>query len=591
MVKLANQFTIFDELGEFLKRETTPIEWITKSLAIIDDNGVEIGQLAPVNRNLVQDSSIVKLFSKWRDDHQYAYPSRFSVTVEGTSTWLKSAVIENDARILFVVLNASLLPVGHLGVLRTSSNNFTLEVDNVLRGVAKDTPGLMKYAMQALESWAELEFTIDQIELRVLESNTHAVSFYTALGYQEVSREALVWSGNESSKTLVPGTNPDEFLVTMVKQLGAKDQIPDLILTAGPSIGSQERSNAYAAAAYGWNAKHSDYLSAFERAFAEYVGADFAMATSSCTGALHLALLAAGIGPGAEVIVPEITWVATASAIRYVGAKPVFADVDEQTWTIDIDSARKLVTDKTRAIMPVHLYGFPADMVAVNGLASEFGLSVIEDAAPAIGATIGSQCVGTFGDIGCFSFQGAKMLVTGEGGMLVTDNPELAERARKFQEHGRKPGTFWIEELGYKYKMANVQAAIGLGQLSRSDNQIHRKRRIHDWYVEGLKGVNEIQFQEERHGTKSIDWMTSIYVPGWSESERDRFMSFLRGEGVDSRPVFPPMSQFPIWGYEVAPQPVAERIGAASINLPSGVRLSRSEVDKVSSAVRKYFGA
>lgn len=589
MTKFLNQDKVYESTGTFLKEPCTPIEWVAKSIPIRDDNGVEIGQLAPVTDRHLVEPKIVAAFASWREENEFAYPSRFEVTEAGTRRWMEFGVVNNPSRILFLILNQALLPVGHLGVLRTESDEFMLEVDNVLRGVKGDTPGLMANAMRALEEWAELEFSLERIELRVLKSNGHAVDFYEKLGYTAVSEKACVWEEQGDSRVLVPGTGADDFLVTMSKALGSDAEIPELILTAGSSIGSHERSYAFSAAAYGWNSRHSDFLTGFEAAFASYVGAEFAMATSSCTGALHLALLAAGIGPGDEVIVPEITWVATASAIMYTGATPIFADVDESSWTIDPESVRALITARTKAILPVHLYGFSAPMPDIMNIARDHGLRVIEDAAPAIGATIDTKCVGTFGDFGCYSFQGAKMLVTGEGGMLVTDNPDLAARARKLQDHGRKPGTFWIEQLGYKYKMSNIQGALGLGQILRSDNQIHRKRRIRGWYEDALLSIDGLQMQQELPGTRSIDWMTSMTYDGWTSADREAFMTYLKQNGVDTRPVFPPLSQFPIWGYNIDPRPTAARIGSTGVNLPSGVRLSRSEVNKVSGLIWDYF--
>jgi perosamine synthetase len=311
------------------------------------------------------------------------------------------------------------------------------------------------------------------------------------------------------------------------------------------------------------------------------------MATSSCSGALHLALLALGIGPGDEVIVPDVTWVATASAVMYTGAKPVFADINRSDWTINLDSIKSLINKKTKAIMPVHLYGYGAAMAQILEIARENNLHVVEDAAPAIGTEIDGKRAGTFGDFGCFSFQGAKLLVTGEGGMLVTDNEELFKRAKKDQDHGRKPGTFWIDELGHKYKMNNITAALGLAQIERAENQIFRKRRINRWYTDNLSDIGSISFQSESPGARSICWMTSFTLNDDSLISRDELISSLKKDGIDSRPVFPAISQYPIWKYDANIQPNAKKIGATGINLPSGVLLSKLAIEKVSVSVRK----
>jgi perosamine synthetase len=314
------------------------------------------------------------------------------------------------------------------------------------------------------------------------------------------------------------------------------------------------------------------------------------MATSSCTGALHLALLALGIGPGDEVLVPEVTWVASASAVRYVGAKPVFVDVDPVTWTIDPIAISKQINSRTRAIIPVHLYGYAASMALIIEIANQFSLFVVEDAAPAIGTLFDNKSVGTFGDFGCFSFQGAKLLVTGEGGMLVSNNDELFAKAKKLQDHGRKPGTFWIEELGYKYKMNNLTAAFGLAQLERAHNQIERKRRLNAWYREGLEDLACIRFQEEAVNTRSICWMTSFVLNEESRLSRDQLIVELKGRGIDSRPVFPAISQYPIWGYSPEVQMVSKHIGDNGINLPSGVSLNKSSVNHVIDSIRNILG-
>lgn len=580
---------IYKEASNFLKENCESSLWVAKGIPVKGRNEDVLGYLLPFSEMHRDHSETISKLGFWRGAHQYAYPGRFEITDEGTKTWLQKAVLENSDRILFLLTDNHFKPVGHLGVLKISSDPFKLEVDNVLRGESGGK-GLMAAAMGTLEKWAELEFSIENISLRVLKSNTHAVDFYSKLGYSTVSEEPLVEKVTNGRVDLIPGNPGTDAFLTMSKNLLDGNTIPELILTAGSSIGAQERSYALDAAAYGWNSRHSDYLNAFEKEFAEYVGADFAMATSSCTGALHLALAAAGLGPGDEVIVPEITWVATASAIRYVGATPVFAEIDPYSWTLDPGKITELITPKTKAILPVHLYGFAAQMTQIMDIAQEHNLLVIEDAAPAIGASVDGQTVGTFGNFGCYSFQGAKMLVTGEGGMLVTNDPELALRAKTLQEHGRKPGTFWIQELGRKYKMSNIQAALGLGQIQRSDNQIFRKRRIRSWYEEELSETQGIRFQVEESNTNSIHWMTSIFLENSDATRRDEVISLLKENGIDSRPVFPAMSQFPIWERPIeAPKPIASSVGDSSINLPSGVHLSRQSVEKIGMVLRKIL--
>jgi perosamine synthetase len=282
------------------------------------------------------------------------------------------------------------------------------------------------------------------------------------------------------------------------------------------------------------------------------------------------------------VIVPEITWVATASAVAYTGATPVFCDVKLDTWTLNPQLMESLISDRTKAVIPVHLYGFPADIEEICGIARKNGIRVIEDAAPAIGAVKNGVAVGTFGDIGCYSFQGAKLLVTGEGGMFTTDDEGLFKRAKKLQDHGRTPGTFWIEELGYKYKMSNVTAALGLAQIRRADNQIIRKQRIRGWYEEGLKDSDDLVFQLPTPGSTPIHWMTSIRLTAPGDGSAQNLMSKLAASGIDTRPVFPAISRYEFWqGTRRSVGPNAIDISTNGINLPSGVGLSRETVEYV----------
>lgn len=370
------------------------------------------------------------------------------------------------------------------------------------------------------------------------------------------------------------------------------NNIPDdrtEVLTAGPSISPMEISFSDSAVRTGWNDKHSDYISIFENDLAGFLGVKYALATSSCTGALHLSLISAGIGPGDEVLVPDITWVATGSVVRYVGATPVFVDIDPISWTMKADEVRKLITPRTKAIIPVHLYGIPAEMEKILLIAQAHKISVIEDAAPSLGAKSGARYTGTLGSFGCFSFQGAKMLVTGEGGMLVTNSEELFLKAKQLQEHGRRPGSFWIEKIGYKYKMSNVQAAIGVGQVARLSNQIERKKEVNSWYREFLDGSPGISFQTASSTDFSIDWMTSIQLTGDLAPFRDHLMQYLKVTGIDSRPVFPQMSKFSIWGSPNSPDnQVAQRLAESALNLPSGVNLRKQTVRRVAEEILRF---
>ena len=358
------------------------------------------------------------------------------------------------------------------------------------------------------------------------------------------------------------------------------------ILTAGPSISELERDYVLDAVMNGWNENWNAYLKRFEQTFAEYIGVRYAVSTSSCTGALHLALLALDIGTGDEVILPDITWVATAAAVTYCGAEPVFADVEPDTLCISPASIRKRLTPKTKAVMPVHNYGNLSDMDEIAEIAEAHNLNIIEDAAPSLGATYKGRRTGSLGHAAAFSFQGAKIMTCGEGGMLVTDDRALFERALKLGDHGRsETRALWNDEIGYKYKMSNIQAALGLAQLERIDSFVEAKRQIHRRYIEGLGDIEGLQLNIERPGCKSNFWMPTMIMKRDFGIERDRVIERLREMNVDSRPVFYPLSSFPM--FETCPDnEVAYRVSRTGINLPGGVLLSAEEIGYVCECIR-----
>jgi perosamine synthetase len=361
---------------------------------------------------------------------------------------------------------------------------------------------------------------------------------------------------------------------------------PKMILTAGPSITQKEIDYVNDAIAHGWNENWNGYLKRFEAGFAAYLGTRYALSTSSCTGGLHLSLLGLGVGPGDEVIVPEISWVATASAVVYCGATPVFVDVEPDTWCMNPERARQAITPRTKVIVPVHIYGHPTDVRAIQEIARDHHLKVMEDAAPALGADVDGKKVGSWGDVAAFSFQGAKIMTTGEGGMIVTSDEALFERISFLADHGRdKHIPFQISEVGYKYKMSNLQAAMGLAQLERIEELIGKKRLIFQWYQKRLAGVPGITLNAERPWARSIYWMSSIVLDERLGISRNDVIAGLKARHVDSRPFFPPMSSFPMFRSMAAENPVAYRVSRNGINLPSGHNLTEEDVDTVCRAL------
>lgn len=330
-----------------------------------------------------------------------------------------------------------------------------------------------------------------------------------------------------------------------------------------------------------WISSLGRYIDAFEASFATYCGVRFGISCANGTVALHLVLEACGIGRGDEVIVPTLTFVATANAVRYTGAKPVFIDSNPYTWTIDPGLIEEKITRRTKAIIAVHLYGHPADMDPILELAERHHLLVIEDAAEAHGAEYKGQKVGSLGHAAAFSFYGNKVITTGEGGMIVTNDPALAERARFLKDHGMsKEKRYWHPEVAYNYRLTNIQAAIGLAQLERIDEVIEKKRKIATWYNHELADCEMITLPPGAPWARSVYWLYSVLLSEKTRADRDQLMCILKQNGIDSRPFFYPMHQLPPYKSSL-PFPVAEKLSAVGINLPSYIALCREKIELI----------
>ncbi|MBX2996994.1 MAG: DegT/DnrJ/EryC1/StrS family aminotransferase [Caldilineaceae bacterium] len=365
---------------------------------------------------------------------------------------------------------------------------------------------------------------------------------------------------------------------------------PDFIPIYEPWLGEREEAYLLDAVRSGWISSLGKYVTQFESMFADFCGVAHAVSVSNGTTALHLALHALGIGPGDEVIVPALTFVATANAVTYTGAHPIFADVDPATWCIDPADVEELISPRTRAIIPVHLYGHPAAMEAINRLADRYGLTVIEDAAEAHGAAIHGRRVGGWGRIAAFSFYANKTITTGEGGMLTTDDPDLAARCRLLRDHAMPPQRrYWHDEVGFNYRMTNLQAAVGVAQMERIEEFIARKRRIARWYCEGLSDLPGITLPVELPGCANIYWMVSILVDRPFPLERDALIPILRERGIDSRPFFHPMDTLP--PYRTGdPRPLSFALSRRGLNLPSSPNLTQGQVEYVCGVLRGLTG-
>lgn len=338
-----------------------------------------------------------------------------------------------------------------------------------------------------------------------------------------------------------------------------------------------------------WISSKGKYIEQFEHQFANYVGSKYAATVSNGTVALHLALLALGIGQGDEVIVPTFTYIASVNAIMYCGATPVFADSEQNYWQIDTTQIEKLISPRTKAIMPVHLYGHACDMEHICEIATKHGLFVIEDCAEAIGTTIGNKKVGSFGDIATFSFFGNKTITTGEGGMVVTNDETLHERCVHLKGQGlAQHRQYWHDTIGYNYRMTNICAAIGVAQMETIDEVIAKKHQIAEWYKKYLD-KKYIEFHGQKPGTTNTYWMCSVLVK--ESSDRDPLREHLQKAQIETRPLFYPVHTMPMFSAKFKRFAVAENIGHRGLNLPSYPELTEEDIIFISSSVNSYFKA
>ncbi len=354
-----------------------------------------------------------------------------------------------------------------------------------------------------------------------------------------------------------------------------------------PSITELEVRYATDAATNGWGEKCYEYINRFEQAFKAHLGVKYAIATSSCTGALHMGLAALGVGPGDEVVLADTNWIASAAPITYLGAKPIFVDVLSDTWCIDPAKAEAAITPRTKAIIAVHLYGNLCDMDALRVIGERHGIPIVEDAAEAIGSQWHGRRAGSMGAFGAFSFHGTKTLTTGEGGMFVTQDEALFEKVLTLSNHGRARGQtkqFWPDMVGYKYKMSNLQAAIGCAQMERIDDLIAGKRRIFQHYSEHLRDL-PVKMNPELPGTVNGYWMPTIVVEKGMLFDREVLLAAFKENNIDGRVFFWPLSMLPM--FERKPETVVSYgLYERAINLPSYHDLEKEEIGRVVNVIR-----
>ena len=354
-----------------------------------------------------------------------------------------------------------------------------------------------------------------------------------------------------------------------------------------PDLGGNERAYLLDCLESTWISSKGRYIQEFEDAFCRRVGATHAVSVCNGTVALHLAMVALGIGPGDEIILPTLTYIASANAVTYTGATPVFVDSLPATWQMDPEDVARKITPRTKAIMAVHLYGHPCDMDAIAALARRHRLFVIEDCAQAIGTVYKNRHAGTFGDVATFSFFGNKTITTGEGGMVLTSDRTIIERARHFRGQGLAAHReYWHDVIGFNYRMTNLCAALGLAQLERADQFLARKRQLAQQYRAGLRGA-PVSVHAESPDTVHSYWMVTILAD--DPADREPLRSHLRGLGIETRPVFYPVHTMPMYSNRFQRNPVAEDLAWRGINLPSFPGLTDAEVGEVCRGVHAYY--
>lgn len=372
---------------------------------------------------------------------------------------------------------------------------------------------------------------------------------------------------------------------------------PEPIPVAGPSISRREIELVAEAAEKAWYGNHYAYNARFEHMFADYIGVTHAVSLPHCTAAIHLSLAALGIGPGDEVVVPDVTWIASVAPVDYVGATPVFVDIRPDTWCLEPRAVAAAIGPRTRAIIGVDLYGSLCEWDELAAIAERHGLALIEDSAEALGSVYRGRRAGANGLTGVFSFHGSKTVATGEGGMLVTNDDAIHLRAQTLRDHGRPPGDrfFLNEEIGFKYKMNAVTAALGIGQMERIEELIARKRAIYGWYAERLASLQGVALNAEPPGTQNSFWMVTAVPDAEYGLDKFELMARFKERNIDTRPFFSPLSSLKAFAGRpesrrfVDPCDVGQRIAKTGINLPSGYNMDEAKVDLVCRAFREIL--
>ncbi len=373
------------------------------------------------------------------------------------------------------------------------------------------------------------------------------------------------------------------------------DRMKSRVYYTKPSVTELEVGYVTDAVRNGWGEKCYEYIHRFEQLFATHLGTQHVIATSSCTGALHMGLAALGIGPGDEVIMADTNWAATAAPIVHLGATPVFVDILPDSWCLDPELVEQSITPHTKAIIAVHLYGNLCDMKKLLDIGSKYDIPVVEDAAESLGSVYYGRHAGSMGRFGVFSFHGSKTLTTGEGGAFVTNDPDIYEHALTLSNHGRARGQskqFWADIVGFKYKMSNIQAALGCAQMERIDELIKRKREIFQAYSGALDDFSGVTMNPEPTGTKNGYWMPTLVCAPELSLTREIMQSAFLAENIDARVIFWPLTSTDAFGrylVDGSERPIAHFIADRGINLPSYHDMTEENIMRVLGTLQKLL--
>lgn len=502
--------------------------------------------------------------------------------------FIEESNVDGVSTLLGIFLKASGRHIGNIRLFNRHAVHRRAELSFIIFDKRQWSNGYATEAVRAVTTHAFEVLGLHRIHADYHEPNIASARVFEKAGFdvEGVFKGHFAQGGGYVNSVRVAKMNPQE-----VHSAEPQPRNTALIPSAGPSMTEREVRLVTEAARIGWYTNMNLYLERFERSCADYTGMRYCLATSSCTAALHLALLALGIGPGDEVIVPDITWVASGASICYTGATPVFADMDRDSWCLDPEAFERAITRRTKAVMVVGLAGNLPDMDAMRAIAGRHGIPMLEDAAESIGAEYKGKRAGTFGRLGALSFNGTKLLVTGEGGMLVTNERALSERVKRLRNHGvdqeREGKYYWSYHLGYKYKMTNMQAAMGLAQLERIDELVAMRRQIFSWYAERLQGVEGLRLNQAGPRVKSTFWLVTAMVDPSYKLKKEALVNRLVEQRIAGRPFFYPLSSMPTFapycrGKRMSRiNPVSYALSPYGVCLPSAASLTESDVDYV----------